>query len=298
MRDSKTVIIGAVIILLFLGLAAGAYFAFFGRQDGIDQVDRRNGQNGDPAVDGQPPASDEGLDDLIQVVFPRPGATISSPLVVAGIARGSWYFEADFPVRLFDNRGNELAAVPAQAQGEWMTTEFVPFLATLEFDPRGATSGRLVFEKDNPSGLPENDMSLEMPVLFDESRMTIQVFFSNSVFDPEILDCSAVYPVGRSIPRTQAAGRAALEELLRGPTEQEREAGYITSLNPDVSIRRLEISDGTASVDFDHELERNTGGSCRVAAIRAQITETLKQFPTVDSVVISIDGRTEDILQP
>jgi len=35
-----------------------------------------------------------------------------------------------------------------------------------------------------------------------------------------------------------------------------------------------------------------------VTAIRAQITETLKQFPTVENVVISIDGRTEDILQP
>jgi len=35
-----------------------------------------------------------------------------------------------------------------------------------------------------------------------------------------------------------------------------------------------------------------------VAAIRAQIRETLKQFPTVDEVIISIDGRTEDILQP
>ena len=34
------------------------------------------------------------------------------------------------------------------------------------------------------------------------------------------------------------------------------------------------------------------------AAIRVQITETLEQFPTVDSVIISIDGRTEDILQP
>jgi len=45
-------------------------------------------------------------------------------------------------------------------------------------------------------------------------------------------------------------------------------------------------------------LQYQVGGSCRVSAIRAQIIETLKQFSTVKNVVISINGRTEDILQP
>jgi len=35
----------------------------------------------------------------------------------------------------------------------------------------------------------------------------------------------------------------------------------------------------------------------RVSAIRAQITETLKQFETVNEVIVSIDSRVEDILQ-
>jgi len=53
-----------------------------------------------------------------------------------------------------------------------------------------------------------------------------------------------------------------------------------------------------AKADFDEQLEFQVGGSCRVSAIRAEITQTLKQFSTVKEVVISIDGRTEDILQP
>jgi spore germination protein GerM len=60
----------------------------------------------------------------------------------------------------------------------------------------------------------------------------------------------------------------------------------------------LTIEDGVAKVDFNEQLEYEVSGSCRVSAIRAQITETLKQFPTVKEVIISIDGRTEDILQP
>ena len=54
----------------------------------------------------------------------------------------------------------------------------------------------------------------------------------------------------------------------------------------------------TLLVDFDPQLEFQVGGSCRVAAISSQIRQTLMQFPTVKSVIISIDGRTEDILQP
>jgi spore germination protein GerM len=65
-----------------------------------------------------------------------------------------------------------------------------------------------------------------------------------------------------------------------------------------VKVESLKIENRTAYAAFDTELERAVGGSCRVSAIRAQIIETLKQFSSVDNVIISIDGRTEDILQP
>ena len=71
--------------------------------------------------------------DLIHVTFPRSNDLVSSPLTVQGEARGNWYFEASFPVKLLDANGNVIAQTPAQAQGEWMTTDFVPFLAILEF---------------------------------------------------------------------------------------------------------------------------------------------------------------------
>ncbi|MFH1582463.1 MAG: GerMN domain-containing protein, partial [bacterium] len=65
-----------------------------------------------------------------------------------------------------------------------------------------------------------------------------------------------------------------------------------------VEINSLSIINGVARADFNEQLEYQAGGSCRVGAIRAQITETLKQFPTVNEVIISINGRIEDILQP
>lgn len=102
----------------------------------------------------------------ITVAQPQPNTQVSSPLTVTGAARGTWYFEASFPVRLLDGNGNEIAVVPAQAQGDWMTTDFVPFIATLTFSPPSTATGTLVLEKDNPSGEPQNAASVSIPVTF------------------------------------------------------------------------------------------------------------------------------------
>jgi hypothetical protein len=104
--------------------------------------------------------------DLIKIDSPRPNTVVTSPLEVTGEARGTWYFEASFPVKLLDGNGVQLAVIPAQAQSDWMTENFVPFKATLEFTAPTTDTGTLVLEKDNPSGLPENADSLIVPVRF------------------------------------------------------------------------------------------------------------------------------------
>lgn len=107
-----------------------------------------------------------GTSDMIRVSTPLPNVLVQSPLTVRGEARGGWYFEASFPVKILDADGKQLGIVPAQAQGEWMTNEFVPFEATLRFDTPTTETGVVVFQKDNPSGLPENDASVFVPVYF------------------------------------------------------------------------------------------------------------------------------------
>ena len=234
--------------------------------------------------------------------------TITSPLIIEGKARGTWFFEASFPVELVDEFGTHLAVGVAQAQedpatGEvnWMTENFVKFKVQLEFVAKENLKGFLVFRKDNPSGLSENDkeFSVLVNIAKTETGATskVYVYFNNSRMDPEA-SCNKVFPVEREIPQTQAIARAAIEELLKGPTESEKSQDFFTSINSGVKIQKLTVENGIAKIDFDAQLEFQVGGSCRVSAIRSQITETLKQFSTVQSVIISIDGRTEDILQP
>ena len=97
---------------------------------------------------------------------PRPNQFVESPMWVVGRARGSWYFEAEFPVRLLDQRDSVLTWGIARAGGEWMTADYVPFALTLNFNPPETDLGTLVLERSNPSGLPEHAGSVRIPVRF------------------------------------------------------------------------------------------------------------------------------------
>lgn len=94
--------------------------------------------------------------------------SLSSPFVVTGKVDPSWVFEASFPIELFDDQGNSLflgtASVP-----KWTETgaAFADFTAKINFSTT-ATSGTLEFKKDNPSGLPENNQSFKIPVIFSQ----------------------------------------------------------------------------------------------------------------------------------
>lgn len=124
-----------------------------------------------PPTSGNP--SELTYKDLIKVIRPGQNEVVSNPLVVEGQARGSWYFEASFPVVLVDWDGKIIAQGPAQAQGEpgaWMTSDYVPFKATLTFNLEPGTPsdrGALILRKDNPSGLPANDDAFEIPIRFN-----------------------------------------------------------------------------------------------------------------------------------
>lgn len=105
-------------------------------------------------------------ENLIRVDL-TPGEFIASPVTVTGTARGFWFFEASFPVMLVNWDGLIIAQGIAQADGDWMTEEFVPFSVTLTFEkPSYGERGAIIFKRDNPSGLPENDAALEVPIRF------------------------------------------------------------------------------------------------------------------------------------
>lgn len=274
-------IIGGLVLLAIISMAWGYYLGWlrFGEDKDLDNN-----------IEDEP----------IFITSPQIGETVASPITITGRARGAWYFEGSFPISVIDQQGKEIGVGFVTAQGEWMTTEFVPFVGTVNFTaPLGGGSGKVILKKDNPSDLREFDDQREIPVIFSAPQtIDVKVFFGNSQLDPGAQDCTKVFAIPRTVARTEAVARAALQELFEGPTVAEQQSGYFTSINSGVTINSLTIENGAARADFNEQLEFQVGGSCRVAAIRAQIRETLKQFASVGEVIISVNGRAEDILQP
>ena len=288
------------LIILFLSAVIIIILAIVGFNYAKKPADINNNQN--QLTNENVNVNDEGdkVSQMIVVENPQANAEVTSPMTVTGRARGNWFFEASFPIAVYNANNQKLGIGIAQAKSDWMTENFVDFEAQIEFDNPGTGEGYLLVQKDNPSGLPQYDASLKIPIKFVPATgdLTVKVFFGNENFNPNAMDCSLVYPIERQIAETEAVARAALESLLAGPTEIEKENDYYTSINAGVIINSLKIENKIAYVDFDSQLEQAVGGSCRVLAIASQIRATLKQFETVEEVVISIDGRTEDILQP
>ncbi len=127
----------------------------------------RHGQPADPApVTG---CGDEpvALPEDLQIFSPQANEVITSPLTITGQARGGWYFEAVFPVQITTVHGLVLGNTSARAESDWMTNDFVPFSATLDFVlPTDVDQGEIIFEKANPSGLPEHGAEYRLPIKF------------------------------------------------------------------------------------------------------------------------------------
>lgn len=228
----------------------------------------------------------------ITVTSPKANAVVTNPITVTGQAR---VFENTFNYILRDSNGTKLFESYGMTDAP-DSGIFGNYTIKLPV-PAGASKNLVieVFEYSAKDGAVIN--LVRVPVTLQTQATSVYKVYLGSTKLPGI-ECEKVAAVNRTVIRTGEPAYISLVELLKGPTPADKAAGYITSIPSNVRINSITIQNGVARVDFDEALQAQVGGSCRVSAIRAQITETLKQFSTVKSVVISINGRTEDILQP
>jgi hypothetical protein len=103
--------------------------------------------------------------DDIFVHAPHPGQSLTQSFVVTGYARGTWFFEAVFPVEVLNKKGVVIGTAQAKADSDWMTTDFVPFTAEINLKALYNGPATIVLKKDNPSGDPAKDASVSIPVM-------------------------------------------------------------------------------------------------------------------------------------
>ncbi|HKL16931.1 MAG TPA: Gmad2 immunoglobulin-like domain-containing protein [Patescibacteria group bacterium] len=147
----KVITFFIIIVLIFLALK---YFL------PKKQEQESNGEEGEEEVISH--------NDLIRVFEPNENEAISSPLKIKGEARGNWYFEASFPIKLVNRNGKELELSQnyIMTDKEWMTEDYVSFKEEIVFDQPETQNGTLILKKANPSGKPELEEKLEIPVKF------------------------------------------------------------------------------------------------------------------------------------
>jgi hypothetical protein len=232
----------------------------------------------------------------IIVYTPEAGATLTNPFVLTGEAR---VFENTFNYRIKDSQGAVLGEGFDTAKASDVGT-FGPFSSLVFYKAGSVLNGTLeVFTHSAMDGSEIEKVTL--PVIFKNTAVdnttTITLYWGNTEKDPNTMHCEKTYPVTRTIPKTITPARAALDLLLAGPTKEEKEAGYISVIPTGVSLKSIIIEKNIAQADFAKP-KWPTGGSCLVSAVRSQIENTLKQFPTVKEVSISVEGETEGVLEP
>ena len=126
----------------------------------------------------------------------------------------------------------------------------------------------------------------------------IKIYFWNIKQDPDLLDCTRVFPLERTVAVGDNIYETALQELFKGVTAEEKERGFETWSAETTKgiLEGVKVEDGTAYVDFKDVVYRQMGNattSCGSGYFSA-VESTLKQFPEVKKVFYSIEGRSGD----
>lgn len=131
---------------------------------------------------------------------------------------------------------------------------------------------------------------------FTGNTITFNVYFGNSKFDPQT-SCTKVFPITRKVPYTPGVARAALTELFKGPTENERTEGYTSLFSSKTAgiLKNIRILNNIAYIDLNdiRSIIPSASASCASASFFAETENTLKQFSTIKKIIFAINGDTK-----
>lgn len=148
-----------VTLIVFAILIAGGYFAYKYFIPQINSVLPTSSGNPNSNQTGAPITGNP------TIIDPKVGSKATSPLKIRGTVPPGWMFEGVFPISLVDSNHKLIVSGQAteEVPGSWQGNTIIYFDATLTFSTTAKT-GFIVLESDNPSGLPDNTKTFEVPV--------------------------------------------------------------------------------------------------------------------------------------
>ncbi|MEX2659239.1 MAG: Gmad2 immunoglobulin-like domain-containing protein [Acidimicrobiales bacterium] len=256
---------------------------------------------------------------------PGPSAEVASPVVVRGEATG---YEGTViaQVRQDGMRAGESLGEDFGIAGTY--GELAPFQLELPFtdptEPTGAvvvhtdtgldavgvpeaTVVRIAFEasfregggaeEDVEDGGPCSPVGLEGEPGFGEMDVTIYLTCDSAFADDPSTDAAFV-PAFRRVPRTVGVLQATLEQLVAGPSDEERAVGQSSLFSAETAdiLAGVTIREGTAIVDLRETVD-NASTSAGQLAFRGALNRTVFQFSTVERIEYRLDGSCDAFWQ-
>lgn len=234
--------------------------------------------------DGQQSGSVEIIESDILVDRPQTNSVVDRPLMISGKVVGGI---SVISFELLDRYNRSFASSTITIQGTGLE-DYFSYL--MKYEPPQTSTGFLELYSRDSDGNKIN--KLKLPIKFKEYRpFSVKLFASKS--SNSATNCAQVFPLEREISPVDDLYQATIAELIKPLTATEAAQGFINGLdgtNPE--LNQLIIKDGKATVDFNYVEKNNIDFTpCRLAAIKAQITETIKAMSGASEVLITKNGR-------
>lgn len=98
-------------------------------------------------------------------------------------------------------------------------------------------------------------------------------------------------PAARTLPEGKTRPAFAVDQLLRGPSKEERGKGFFTQIPDGTKMRGLFVEEGVAFLDLNKRVGEYGGGTSNIEAIIAQFVYTLTDIPGIREVGFLIEGK-------
>lgn len=243
---------------------------------------------------GTDPAQAKPSINEIKIISPKPGDLVSSPLEVNVPVNGKRSAIQEIRYELKNEDGSLIRSFSEHVRGGkdgHYVTSFMHFSC-----PKGKTGTLEAKIIEYKNGQTAVLASASVPIKFKPETPYVRLYFQNDILLKGYASPGAtVFPVERKNLLKKAGPKAAIEELLKGSTEQEKAAGYYSQVWPGTKLQNLQIKKGVIYADFSKELGQCRGGTDCQVPVQAPIAQTLDQFCM--DVVMTVDG-SEDPLNP
>lgn len=168
-----------------------------------------------------------------------------------------------------------------------LVTACIALLASLLLPGCGKTGTTIREEEKEKEGITQDETE-ETGEGAEGKTVTLTLYFIRS--EPTEF---YLVPEKRIIPYTQAVARAAMEELIKGPSEG---SDLLPPLPSTVKVLDISIQDGVCTVNVSKEIltdKAAQGGAGAVVEALAldAIANTLTEFPTIQRVKLLIEGK-------